>query len=270
MVLTYVAHRGVFQVLDGADGGLRTVGVVGEQGCHHGFVGATAVLCHAYVFLLVNGFQLGVEKTQHEVLETVALHFGPVFELVGGNVLNVHGVVVGGEGVGAGGADGGHRFVVLVGDGNLRGEVRKTVYFVVDGGTSCGVVEHAVSLVEVFDFLDVERLFLPVLGAELVAALEKHVLQIVGKACGLLGVVFGTGAHCYVGLDTRGVLINAHKHFKPVVQGVFAHLQRVVGVGLVLVLLCYGRSGKQRHGNEKPEKEFYFSHCFTDVYFITY
>ena len=132
MVFADVLHRGILQVLDGADSGLLAVGMVGEQGRHHRLVDAAVVLSHANVLLLVDGFQLGVEQTQHQVGEAVALHLGPGLELVGRDVLHVHRVVVRGEGVGALAADGRHRLVILVGDGDSRGHVADGVNLVVN------------------------------------------------------------------------------------------------------------------------------------------
>ena len=254
-----IAHRGVLQVLLAAQSGLVAVGVVGEEGGKHGVVHLAVVLGEAHVLLLVDGLQLGVEQAQHQVLETVGLNLAPGLQLVvgdvldihGGDVLDIHGVVVAGEGVGAGRADGGHRFVVLVGDGNLRGLVAQAVNLVVDGGASGGVVEHAVGLKQVFNLLDEYLLLCPVGGAEFLGALEHHVLQIVGQAGGLVGVVARTGTHGDVGLDFRSVFVNAREDFKTVVQRVFAHIQRVVGIGLVLIRFlshhCAAGEGKEGH-----------------------
>ena len=239
-----------------AQGGLVAVGVMGEECGKHGVVHLAVVLGEAHVLLLVDGLQLGVEQAQHQVLEAVGLNLTPGLQLIVGDVLDIHGVVVAGEGVGAGRADGGHRFVVLVGDGNLRGLVAQAVNLVVDGGASGGVVEHAVGLEQVFNLLDEYLLLCPVGGAEFLGALEHHVLQIVGQAGGLVGVVARTGTHGDVGLDFRSVFINAHEDFKTVVQRVFAHIQRVVGIGLVLIrFLCHHcAAGEGKEGHKTADK----------------
>ena len=113
-----VGHRGILEVLDGAEGGLGAVGVMWEESAHHLLVDAAVVLCQADVLLLVDGLELGVEETEDKVGETVGLHLGPGLQHVGRDVLHVHGVVVASEGVGTIAADGGHRLVVLVGDGD--------------------------------------------------------------------------------------------------------------------------------------------------------
>ena len=91
--------------------------MVGEQGGEHGFAEFAAVLREAHVFLLVYGFQFGVEAADYGVFEAVGLYACPVLDLVGGYVFNVAGDIGAGVGVCAGGADGCHEFVVFVGYG---------------------------------------------------------------------------------------------------------------------------------------------------------
>ena len=69
-------------MIDGADGGLRAIGVVGEEGSHHFFIDAAIVLRHTDILLFIDGFQLGVEQAQYQVGEAVALHTRPVLHLV--------------------------------------------------------------------------------------------------------------------------------------------------------------------------------------------
>ena len=274
MILAYVLHRGVFQVLDGADGGLLAIGVVGEEGSHHRLVDAAVVLGHTDVLLLIDSLKLGVEQAQHQVGKAVALHLGPLLDLVGGDVFDIHRIVVRGEGVGALAADGGHRLVVLVGDGDGRGDVADRVDLVVDLGTLGLVGGAAIDLVEVLNLLDINLFLLPVGGAQLVAALEEHMFQIVGQAGGFLGVVLRAGAHGDVGLDARGVLVDAEEDLQAVVERVFAHLQRIVGIGLVgVLLLCKGRRAHNEHRGHETKDKFYSFHrlnfCVLDFYFIS-
>ena len=260
-----VAHRGVLQVLLAAQGGLVAVGVMGEEGGKHGVVHLAVVLGEAHVLLLVDGLQLGVEQAQHQVLEAVGLNLAPSLQLVVGDVLDIHGVVVAGEGVGAGRADGGHGLVVLVGDGNLRGLVAQAVNLVIDGGASGGVVEHAVGLKQVFNLLDEHLLLLPVGGAEALGTLEHHVLQVVGEAGGLVRVVARAGTNGDVGLNLRSIFVNAHEHLQTIVQRILTHIQRVVGIGLVLVGLL-GQEGataehRQRHKTNNKTNLFHLISC---------
>ena len=60
-----------------------------------------------------------MEATDHGIKESVGLDFSPVVDLVRRDVLDVNGHVLRREGVGPVGADGGHQFVVFVGNGDL-------------------------------------------------------------------------------------------------------------------------------------------------------
>ena len=75
-----------------------------------------------------------------------------------------------------------------------------------------------------------------VLGAEVVGTLEHQVFEVVGQTGCFGGVVLTAYTHGDVGLDARRLLVDAHVHFQPVVQGVDACLKRVVGNSLVTVL----------------------------------
>ena len=160
----------------------------------------------------------------------------------------VAGDVVACVGVGAVGADGRHELVVLVGYGQQRCLVAHRVDFVVDGLAGHAVGGVAVLLEELLDAVE-HRLFCGVVGgAELFGALEHEVLEIVGEAGGLGGVVLAAYAHGDVCLYAGLVAVDSHEQLEAVregvglgVQGVARH--RVVGV---LVGACRGRA--QRHG----------------------
>ena len=81
-------------------------------------------------------------------------------------------------------------------------------------------------------------------------------LEIVCQTGGLVRVVARTGTHGDVGLDFRSVFVNAHEDFKTVVQGVLADVQRVVGIGLVLIgfLSHHCAAGEGKEGHKTADK----------------
>ena len=184
-----VAHGGVLEVLLATESGLVAIGVVGEEGSEHGVVHLAVVFGERHVFLLIDGLQFGVEEAQDKILETVGLNLAPGLQLVVGDVFDIHGVVVGGEGVGASGTDGSHGLVVLVGDGDFGGFVTQAVNLVVDGSAGLRVVEHAVGFEKVFNLLDKNLFLFPVSGAKTLGTLEHHVFEIVCQAGGFVRVI---------------------------------------------------------------------------------
>ena len=122
-ILLDVCDRGVLQVILRADGGLHAVRMMREQLGQQGIVELVGVVGQVDVILLVDGFQLRVESTNHHVLKTVRLNLGPVLYLIRGNVLRVARHVVAGVGIGAFGSDGRHQFVVFVGNEILGGQL---------------------------------------------------------------------------------------------------------------------------------------------------
>ena len=254
-MLDDVGERRVLQVLDGAEGGLQTVRMVREEGFVHLLVNGAAVVGQTHVLFFVNGFQLGVEEAEDGVGETLAFDHQPAFELVAGDVLLIDGHIVGGEGVGALCADGGHQLVVLVGDGVLGSLVRNGVDFVVDGFALGGVGGVVIDLVKCLDFLQLFAFFCPVEGAEVAGSLEHEVFQIVRKAGAFGGVVLAAHTHGNVGLDAGHVLVDGKENLQTVVERVMDHVHRVVLIGLLLVILGAGTGGKEAENrNEQAGK----------------
>ena len=248
VVVLYVGDGGVLEIFLRAEHGLRAVGMVGEEGCEGCLVELAVVLGEAHVLLLVDGFELGVEAADYGVLEAVGLYAGPVLDLVGGDVLDVAGDVVACVGVGAVGADGRHELVVLVGYGQQRCLVAHRVDFVVDGLAGHAVGGVAVLLEELLDAVE-HRLFCGVVGgAELFGALEHEVLEIVGEAGGLGGVVLAAYAHGDVCLYAGLVAVDSHEQLEAVREGVGLGVQGVARHRVVGVLVGACRERAQRHG----------------------
>ena len=80
-------------------------------------------------------------------------------------------------------------------------------------------------------------------------ALKHKVLEIVGKTRCLGRVVAAAGAHCYIGLDARFLLVDGHIHLHTVVKGINPRLHEVALNGLILVVLGLCRQ-KKSHGTE--------------------
>ena len=237
----------VLQVVLGADDGLRPVGVVGEQERVEGVEGFVGVGGQAHVLFLIDGLELGVEAAEYAVHEAVGLDLGPVLHLVGGNFLHIAGDIVGRVGIGPFGADDGHELVVLVRDRDLGGLVADGVDLMVQGEALVVVLQGAVHLKETVDGREHRLLGLVVLGAELLGTLEHHVLEVVGEAGVVGGVVLAARPDGDIGLDAGFVLVDAHIHFQAVGKGVDLRLERISLHGLILGAAGCGQDGQGRH-----------------------
>ena len=249
-VLVDVGQRRVLQVLDGTDGGLRSVWVVREQGLVHLLIGGTTVVGHVHVLLLIHGFQLGVEQAEDRVGETLALDHQPAFNLVAGDILLIHRHIIGSEGVGTLRPDHRHHLVVLVGDGILGSLVGDGVDQMVDGLAFRRVGGVVVYLIQTFNLFQLHLFLGPVEGAEVVGAFEHQVFEIVGKARRFGGVVLAAHTHGDVSLDARHILVHGQEHLQTVVQRVVDHVHRVVLISLLVVILCEGADGQETDGHQ--------------------
>ena len=219
-----------------AQHGLCAVGMVGKQCREHSLGELAAIAGEAHVLLLIYGLQLGMETADDVVLEAVGLNLCPVFQLVGGDILDVAGDIEAGVGVGAVGTDGSHQLVVLIGDGELGCLVGEAVDLAVDGGALCLVGLGAVHLEECLNLVEQGLLLGVVLCAEVLGALEHQVLEVVGKAGSLSGVVLATHTHGDVGLYARSLLIYGEVHLQSIVQCVDTALHGVAVDCLVAAL----------------------------------
>ena len=193
-----------------ADGGLRAVGVGGEEHSRQGFEFLRHIACHAHVLLLIDGFELSVEETEHGVLETLRLDLCPVLHLVRWDVLGVACHVVRCKSIRSVGTDHGHHLVILVWDGILRSYTRDGVDDVVGCFAGSWVGECAIVFKKGCDGVEQGFLGLVVLSAELCSALEHQMFQIMCQAGSLGGIVLRTGAHGDVGLDAWLLLVDSH------------------------------------------------------------
>ena len=236
--------------------GLCAVGVVREERGVHRLPDLAAVLRERHVLLLVDGLQLGVEAADHGVPEAVGLDFGPVLDLVRGDVLDVDGHVLRRKGVRAVGADGRHEFVVLVRNGEFRRLVADRVDAVVDRRALDLVLRLAVDLEQLLDLVEHGLLGGIVRSAVVGRALEHQVLEVVGQTGRLGGVVLAADLHGDGRLQTRRLLVDAHVDFQAVGQGVDAGLHRITLDRFVLVLAT-SRGEHRQHDDRQNQKPFH-------------
>ena len=174
---------------------MRDVGG-GEELLDHAADGG-GVDAHATLFL--NDVALLVELALDGLADALAFEIGPELETVGGHAPEVLGGVFGGRGVDADGA-------VLLGDvGELIGddELLRFGLGVLEGfleaGELCGVLADALAEFGVvggvgdFDLREGDLFGGIVGGADLLGALEGHVLEHVGEAAVALGIVGRAG-----------------------------------------------------------------------------
>src|SRR6218665_387727 len=216
VIFVDLQHRRVFEMLNGANGGLGAVGVVFKEPFKHGFPHFIVILVQPAVLFFIHGFQLGVEEPQNGLAKALGLNFQPVAYLVAGNVVHINGLVKGGKGVGAVGADGSQHFVVLIGNGVFSRHAADAVYLVIDLAALRFIRVVAVGFVKRFYFGDLNAFFFKVLGAIHVGALKHHVLQVVGQARGVGRIVLAAGFHANVGLYARRVFIYGKINLHPV------------------------------------------------------
>ena len=93
--------------------------------------------------------------------------------------------------------------VEFIGNGVGRGELVFSVDLCVDCGPFFRVSLAKVLLVKRLNAVEVDLLLFVVEGADFLATLEEHVLQIMGNAGGVLGVVLGTSANGDFGVEAR-------------------------------------------------------------------
>ena len=247
VVVLHVGNRGVLQVLLRTQHRLLAVGVVGEQRAVHRLIDLATVLRERHILLLVDGFKLGVETTNHNILEAVSLDFEPILDLIRGNVLDIHGHIVTRVGVGTLRTDGCHQLVVLVGNSQLRRLVADRVNALVDRLALSLVLGLAIDLEQLLNLVEHRLLGRIVLSTELLRTLEHQVLEVVSQAGGLRGVVLTTHTHSDIGLNTRFLLAYRHIDFQTVIQRVDTGLRGIALDAFIGVLRSASREQHCRH-----------------------
>ena len=138
-----------------------------------------------------------METADDHILEAFALNFGPVLNLIAGNILYIARHVEAGIGVGTLGTNGRHQLVVLVGDKVLGSQLADTVYLVI-GLTALGRIGQCAIL--------------------FVAGLD------ISQSGGLCRVVLRTGTHGNKCIQTGFLLVDTQVHFQTIVERVDTRL----------------------------------------------
>ena len=175
-------------------------------------VGGATIVVLGPVELLVHGLQFGMEEAQHGLLHTLALDGHPPFQFIAGDIVDVDRTLSAGVGVGAPRPDALDHLVVLVGDGIGGGHGAEAVDAAVDA-VALGLVGGAAALlVGIADLLQHGALLGPIGGGDAAGTFEEHVLQVVGQASGIGGIVLATRPHSDVGLDARCIGVPAEPY----------------------------------------------------------
>ncbi len=117
VIIFDIGDRGIFQMFLRSQHRLRSIRVIREQGGHNLLIHLAVILRQGHILLLIHRFQFGVETANHIMLETVGLYLGPVFHLIGRNILHIHRHIITGIGICTVCPDSRHQFVVLIRNG---------------------------------------------------------------------------------------------------------------------------------------------------------
>ena len=112
-----------------------------------------------------------------------------------------------------------------------------------------GIFQYTVFLVALRNLVEQGCLCLGIGGTKLFCALEHKVLQIVGQAGGLCGVVLRSRTHSDVGLYAGLLCIHAQIHLQAIVESVDAGVHLVPVYCLILVVFCLGTHTEQQTGS---------------------
>ena len=210
--------------------------MVWEKRRKYCFVNFARVAGQRHILFFVNRFQLSVETADHAILKTFCLNFCPVVNLIAGDIFRVASNVKTGVGICSVGTDGGHQFVIFVGDGIFGCFVGDAVDFCINSFTFKAVRSLAINFELFFDLVKQRLFYFIVLSTEVRGAFKHQVLEIVSQSGSFCGVVFTTYTYCNVRLYARCFLVYSHVDFQTVVQSVDARFQRIVGYCFVAVL----------------------------------
>ena len=209
---------------------------IGKKGLEY----LPAVVVESTIFLFVNGFELGMEDTQHGVAETLCLHGNIFIQSIGRHVVGIDGLLERGESVCTLCTHRGHHFVVLVGDGVLAGNTRYGVYFFIDSLTLVGIFGFVVLLVKVVDFIEFFTLFFPVERTVFVGTFKQKMLEVMSQTCIGGRVGLATCLHSHIALYTWLFVGRTEDNGKTVTKGIKPCIRGVVGYIFVGVTATSG------------------------------
>ena len=227
------------------DGGLHTIGMRRRkflpQRTHHLII----IIREVDVILLIHRLEFGMEPTDDHVLEPVTLDLRPVLDLVGRDILRIAGHIVGGKGVRPLCPDGGHEFVVLIGDEILGSHLTHGVDPVIGLSAQFRVRELTIRLIAGLDILQQGGLCLGIGGPEMCRPLKHQVLEVVRQTRRLCGVILRTRPHGDIRLNPRLLIVHREIHLQSIIQGIDACPGHIARYALVRIVFCLCANAQQ-------------------------
>ena len=227
------------------DGGLHTIGMRRRkflpQRTHHLII----IIRQIDVILLIHRLEFGMEPTDDHVLEPVTLDLRPVLDLVGRNILRIAGHIVRSKGVRSLCPDGGHEFVVLIGDEILGSHLTHGVDPVIGLSAQFRVRELTIGLIAGLDILQQGCLCLGIGRSEMCRPLEHQVLEVM-RQTGCLGrVILRTRPHGDIRLNPRLLIVHREIHLQSVVQRINTGFRQVARNTLIRIVFCLCTNAQQ-------------------------
>ena len=150
-IILDIRNRRILQMLLSTDGGLQTIRMIREEQLQKARQHFTHVGCQTDIIFLVHSLELGMETTNHHILETVALNLRPILNLIRGYILGIAGHIIRGISIRTLCTDGSHQLVILIGDEVLGSHLRHRVNLVIGLFAALGIGEFTIGLVALFN-----------------------------------------------------------------------------------------------------------------------
>ena len=196
---------------------LRSIRVIREQGGHNLLIHLAVVLGQGHILLLIHRFQFGVETANHIMLETVGLYLGPVFHLIGRNILHIHRHIITGIGIRTVCPDSRHQFVVFIRNGQLGRLIGNAVDFLIQSHTLRLVRRLTIHFKQRLYLIQHRLFLLIILGAERLRSLKHQMFKIMSQPRRFRRIVLSSHPHGYVSLDTGFFGIHRQIHLQAVI-----------------------------------------------------
>ena len=177
----HLSQTGILEVLRAADD-LVGIGIAAAELLDHLEERGLYRVVGSAVLLFVNGLKFALEQAEHRIDHAVAVQFGPLLDVLGGEGIVVISIIVRCTGVEAGAAEAGDQARELVGDGEVGGFLAQAVNLFLDSLAVVVVGEGGETVIAECDGVQPDLLGLVIHGAELFRALEEQMLEIMGEA----------------------------------------------------------------------------------------
>ena len=217
--LDELTHLGVLEILRITDDVPLVRGTFACFGSNE-LIHMLAVIVGVHVILLEDVLQLGLERTEDRIRQTIGIERKPTLHLVSRETVVIERVVIRGSGIEAFTTDGLNQVRELIGSSILSSEDTLFVDFELNSIAFLGIIRHREGVVEGDDMLVIGFLFLPIERAHTVGAFEEHVLQIVSQTGRCLRFVNRTGTSDGSSKHIGQVLVFPEHDGEPIVQRV--------------------------------------------------